>query len=567
MVSLAPSSALPYPVSASQVELFAKCERAWWFRYVGRLPSPQTEAQARGTRIHKAVEDKILGKRISVALAPDELRMVDAAIRVLSGRVLNNVNFRAEGEIFIPTYPGGPLWRGFIDLWLPDEVPQSVLDYKTTSDFRYAKTPNELSRTIQMVSYGKWAFAQTAAKSVRLEHLYVRTRGAAKTHAVETSVTREHVETEWLSLMPRVRKLVTLRSCSSSDDMTPNGVDTGQCHAYGGCSYREHCGLSPNSLITIRPTKKADTTMANPSPTIFQKLAALRDKKAGAPAEVATATPTEPAPTPEPSETPMGVVPPDAPPREQEPAPVAAPAVAPVAVAVPNRAVVTAGTPPPAPKKRRGRPPKNPTVETAPEIEVPRPSGNAFTCPACGKWAQIDTKGRLMDHTGEVDGQVCPVSGDTPDEARSWVAQNSETPALPTQSADPTADPSDLGPVDSELSPVVAPATATAIEAIYIDCIPTKGPHKGTYTLLEEWLGPVARMASEANNVADYRLISYTSKGVLATAINLIRQTGGDEESGVGPCPSVLVVNSQTPGADVALECLIPFAKTVIKRL
>lgn len=312
--------------------------------------------------------------------------------------------------------------------------------------------------------------------------------------------------------------------------------------------------------------------MSDPSNTLLARLQRVRQ---GLPAAEAAPEAAPPAPAAAP-----GVVPPDAPAREQSAAP-APTAPAEVAAAEPEPTPGLAAKIDAAPAKRRGRPskadlaaraaaagPVDPEA-TPPAVEKPKPAGKAMTCPACGGYAPIDTKERYMDHPGvDMDLKpypeglgVCVASGDTPEEARATVAKIRASAAVPAaigtpQSAAEVRKPAVLKPAPLPPPPPLESVDELVIEAIYIDCLPVKGTHKGAFVMMEDWLAPILKVVAEANNVADYRLISYTSRGVLAEGISAQRQ--------LAP-PPVLVVASHASGADVVLENLIPFARTVVR--
>lgn len=604
--------------SASQVTSFEKCNRFWYFASVQKIRTPPTASQQFGTNTHSELE-KVLQLPGHTPSA-DFARIVAAAraarhdprhggYPVMPDPVTEIGTYRLEGAIWIPTYKGGPIWNGFVDLWVPNRAPPEVVDYKTTSDLRYAKTEAELSVDPQMVSYGKWALDQFAGlwKKVRVTHLYLTTRGKPKALPVTVDLDADHVETQWLRLLGRVRKMESLRAVQSADDITPTGVDTGHCHAYGGCQYRSQCGIDKLVTITSRPKTNAQANSGasmsdQPTNSLLARLQRVRqglpatDEPAAAPPATAAPPPAEPPPAAPPASAVAGVVPVDAPSREQDPLPPEATAPA-AAGAEPTLAQKIDA----APKRRPGRPkgsknaakegpavgPSGTALDAPPPtvIDKPIPAGKAATCPACGGYAPIDTKGRYMDHPG-VDTDlkpypegmgVCVTSGDVVDEAHAAVKKIRARLAAPAPAEDVETTPAvvaiDTSPaVRAETSaaraagvPVVElpappeleePAADTVIEAIYIDCLPVKGAHKGAFVMMEDWLAPVLKVVAEANGVADYRLISYTSRGALAEGISAQRQ--------LAP-PRVLVVASQASGADVVLENLIPFARTVVR--
>ena len=92
---------------------------------------------------------------------------------------------------------------------------------------------------------------------------------------------------------------------------------------------------------------------------------------------------------------------------------------------------------------------------------------------------------------------------------------------------------------------------------LYVDCFPTKGDREVVDFF--EWIGPICAKVAQDNSVGDWRMISYTAKGLLATALReTIREHG---------TPKALTISSFAGGADIALEVLTPIARRVIKKV
>lgn len=585
--------------SASQVETFEKCERAWFLGSVMKERTPPSPSQAFGTVTHSRLEAYLLGHAWLTPPGVDQAhldRILQAAIPHLPSPAARK--FRVEGSIELPTYDGGPIWRGFVDLWEPDTHPPIVTDHKTTSNLRYAKTPQELAVNTQLVSYAKWAIGTIRTNVVRVKHLYLVTKGKAQAHPVHTDLTVDQINKGWGNILSTVKRMQPLRVLTDYNEVTPSGVDTGHCHAYGGCAYRNKCGIGPDQIINIGRKPKDPGNMS----TLMEKLAAARAAQNGtaAPAPAPVATPVDIA------EEAVGVVPPDAPPRSQAETVAAKPTEAERQAKLDADFPATDAPAAPAPKKR-GRPRKNP--EAAPVAAAPAARKDKATCPACRGWVGFNADGQFVDHRGvdtnfEPTGEMAPAcccSGDTEAEAQEWVDKRiveiaatgvipekcqlqvgvairnkiTERVVVPSKPTVPDVVEPDAAPpaertrrrsepMEMPLSASLATKREAEVQAapgltIYVDCLPTKGSNVGKFTMFEDWIAPIIRDASEANNVADYRMIPYTTKGVLATAINANRKAGN--------LPSVLVVMSHTGGADVALECLIPFASNVIRAL
>lgn len=71
----------------------------------------------------------------------------------------------------------------------------------------------------------------------------------------------------------------------------------------------------------------------------------------------------------------------------------------------------------------------------------------------------------------------------------------------------------------------------------------------------DDFLAKASEIVRREANVLDYRFISYTAKGALATAIRSL----------LGEIPPALVIFSSIPGADVMLEILTPYARRVVR--
>jgi RecB family exonuclease len=338
-------------VSATQVKDYGRCKRFWHFRSIQKIRTPKTEAQQRGINIHEAIE-----AFLRHGIKPPEgekvrlfVDVVEKHLAGMKGEVL------IEQRIDLETFPGGPPWVGFID-YLRDEhagEPMLVLDYKTTSDFRYAKTPEELRDDSQLNSYGWWAYQNGHEGPMMLGHLYLLTRTKTpKPLPVYAPTDYETVRGVWERDVETVKEMVEAAKVADVQELEPT---PSACGMYGGCPYRSQCGMTALFGVGTKPKKGSATV------SFFERMKQQVAQQQKAPQ---AAPPTN------------GVVPPDAPPREQPAAPVeaAAPAPAPAPVeTAPAAAPASAEAAAPAPvetppKKKRGRPrkPKNTDTEVAP---------------------------------------------------------------------------------------------------------------------------------------------------------------------------------------------------------
>jgi RecB family exonuclease len=253
-------------VSASQVETYNRCPRLWAYQYIWGERTPPSKSQALGTHIHALFEDYAQTGQMRAVTTDDSIAfndIVQAGIPFMPKNLPDPAVF-VEHEIQMPTHVDGVIWKGYIDLVdLRDGAP-AVYDHKTCSDFRYCKTPQELASNVQMVSYGLWALqTKPQEELVELKHLYHRTKGSPKCNPVSIRVTRRHINAEWDKIGETVREMHNLVGSqpASPQDVFPN---TDACGAYGGCFFRQRCGITPSlfAFQTPKTNKQQESTMS-----------------------------------------------------------------------------------------------------------------------------------------------------------------------------------------------------------------------------------------------------------------------------------------------------------------
>jgi CRISPR/Cas system-associated exonuclease Cas4 (RecB family) len=312
-------------VSASSVELFLNCKRKFFYAYCLGLKEPETKPQRFGKRLHASNERYFRGqvKELRGAILKSGLPLLPKP----------HDGLLVEQEIKLETYPGGPPWIGFIDLAEPPgpNTLATIRDYKTTSDLKYQKTPEELAVNVQMTAYGIWAVRTWNVSEVRLCHVsYQIPKKKAgnrywkppKAKLSEVVVSREHLEQRWAELMLVVREMVaTARkwpaTLGGAQKVEPTGAPK-FCKAFGkACYHTERCGLSiitsifsPSSEgFALRPEGTGSSSMSLKD-KVNRKGKAVRSVTAGSASAEAASTPWTPDPS-VPLET--GVLPPDAP--------------------------------------------------------------------------------------------------------------------------------------------------------------------------------------------------------------------------------------------------------------
>lgn len=335
-------------VSASQVALFSTCQRKWFFRYIRKIRFPQTPAQARGTLIHKCIE--IYLKTGKIPEHPSLRAYVTSAFKaeardgtlVLPDPKKHGKTHLVEHRFELELPAKLPKWIGYIDVL--KVKPAEIGDFKTTSNLRYAKTPTELMSDVQMTSYGKFAYTEGLEGAITLWHLVIEAKAKKNAEPVDVSdeealadmlappktklprykytpiqVAKDHVETCWQESVEVVNEMVKVAaSAKSHHDVVP---DTTRCGDYGGCEYRDECGIGdvPISAAALTRKKKQKQEQKKTMSSVLSRLKGT--KKNGA-----VAAPDKPREMPaglkakvekskakKAKEVPTGIVPEDAP--------------------------------------------------------------------------------------------------------------------------------------------------------------------------------------------------------------------------------------------------------------
>lgn len=330
--------------SASQISTAKQCFRKWgWQRLDGLVPTTNKYAQS-GIEVHRKLESWLRDR-----ILPDDGSETSAVARAIiphlpPPQAVHAQNVERSFDITIDDVP----FRGYIDLLHVDDCETHVYDHKTTSDFRWAKSSDELVVDVQATLYAAVAMQECSADIVHLHWNYALRKKSSRVLPVVRTVTFDEIAPCIESTVATAKQLQQIYVAGLKAIDLP--YDASQCEAFGGCPFRQNCNLSPLEKFQSIMTQEA-TTM-----TFQEKLLARKAALAAPPAAVAAPAMINP---------PLAVVPPTA-----APAPVEAP---------PAPVSDVAALP-----KRRGRPPKEATSTTI----TPLPA--AIAAPSFGFTLYVD---------------------------------------------------------------------------------------------------------------------------------------------------------------------------------
>lgn len=249
-------------LSASQVQTFVNCPRAWSWRYIEGVADTPSPAAEKGRAVHAALEKYLAGGTIDFT---DEIGYIAAAgVEHLpkpgTPGLLIEQEFHFEG-------PSGHTYLGYKDL----EEPGIIYDHKTTSDLRWQKTEEELASDLQATLYAVDYFRKNPEDpAVELRWVYYQTKNTRKSAVTRTRVTQTETWQRFLAI-EKTAEDMEVASTLRALELPPN---IKHCDAYGGCPHQGRCNLSPfdkmrsymeqNKLVQLLKNKNQNANGAAP---------------------------------------------------------------------------------------------------------------------------------------------------------------------------------------------------------------------------------------------------------------------------------------------------------------
>lgn len=259
-----------YPVvtSATGLDTFIGCPRSWVFEKVWRMPKPPIDAGPMGNCLHDVAQRYVeadargidLKTGREVDLFPDgwaaEVSAVEAElVRKLIARAIEEGVLRrlpnAVAELpFQYEAAQGASVMGFGDYVAED----GYEDHKTTSNFRYNLTPEDLAVNVQMLVGAGVVISRALVSGIGLTEVWLRhnyflkDRSNPKVKSVEATVTVDEVKKFWEEIVvPVSAKMVDwkrkLKDTSPSRwREVPKATSPGTCKKYKGCPFARICG-------------------------------------------------------------------------------------------------------------------------------------------------------------------------------------------------------------------------------------------------------------------------------------------------------------------------------------
>ena len=232
-------------VSATQLDTYLMCQRKWWLERVEGIKQPPSKSMELGTDVHNIVEHyirdgKVIPDTIAGSIAKSVMPMV-AKDSICEHQF--TVPFIEDIEV-----------TGRIDFTRKGHIE----DLKTTSNIRYAKSPQELQTNTQALIYlwasGKDDYLRTFGPINKFSHLVVETKPPFVTKRVDCEIDDETIN-KGVAYLQEVA--LSMKECADRpiDDARPN---ISACSRYGGCHLQKRCAKDG---VYWSPQKRKDTKM------------------------------------------------------------------------------------------------------------------------------------------------------------------------------------------------------------------------------------------------------------------------------------------------------------------
>ena len=237
--------------SASQIRLYRRCPRKWYYNKIEGLPTPTSKAAELGKKIHAELENYLkFGIVPKSAIAKAGIDFLPDPNVELGLMVEEKIDLITD-DLPVPII-------GFADLIEDISGEIRITDHKTTSSFRNCKSPEELRTDPQAIIYGAFCFEQFDPPSGTLEfrHVYYNTKSPSSRQSFVRLTDRE-VAHGLQDLTETVKEMKRDSDCSTAEVR----ANPEACSDWGGCPFKSRCakvGNGPGGAYEalIRSAKK-----------------------------------------------------------------------------------------------------------------------------------------------------------------------------------------------------------------------------------------------------------------------------------------------------------------------
>ena len=259
--------------SPSQIKTYRACQVKWLYQSILKYPTPTKPHLLTGKKCHEEIEEYL-------AQGTPPGRIMTAGIHRLPKPPIPRDHIEHSAALLDESLPVPVVLM--VDLLEPSST--QVTDHKTTSNFKYALTPEELRHDVQAIVYGVHAAALyagiatptgdtytargtqypiyrprfDASAGVTFRHVYYRTSGAPKSKESAVKLTPEDLRKGWEGIKKDVQQMAI--DATKQPAALPDSRS--HCGAYGGCPFVGPCNAAFNRSPFHALRKKEPVSMS-----------------------------------------------------------------------------------------------------------------------------------------------------------------------------------------------------------------------------------------------------------------------------------------------------------------
>jgi len=243
----------PSSLSKADTSQYGGCLRAYYYRYVLRIPdiAPKPAAEL-GSKCHAQIEQYLKTGRADFSPivkagdqfipAPNPHLLVEfndfGGIQIAGIPVVTKMDLINRSEHYIDAV--GTLQT------LPKQVVE-VVDWKTTGRISRAKSGSQLKNILQMIAYGhRAAIMYPDVTHVRLSHVYFQTKGRPSALKRTILVEAQELSDSWHKFEPLAKTIIDIAKVSDVNSVPGNRK---ACSAWGGCTYKDRCNIKNETTL------------------------------------------------------------------------------------------------------------------------------------------------------------------------------------------------------------------------------------------------------------------------------------------------------------------------------
>jgi hypothetical protein len=262
----------PYVFSVSQVETFALCNRKWAFEKIDKLKRPSSPAAVLGQEVHADIEKYLLtGKPIDRSSKTGKI--IFPGLKYLPFPKTKGMSVE---KWFVIKF-GVAAYRGLKDISFEKIGRPRILDNKTTRNFKWKKTKEELRKNKQAGIYSAHSMALAKADTVDCEWVYFKTEGKPCADTVKVEMHKTQVEDILTDINNIAEEMVhTIRTCKKAMDVEPNYT---ACEAFGGCPFKDKCKPNGSKILRSIMSQKREESLRDSTSVFLEDLRNRNNQK------------------------------------------------------------------------------------------------------------------------------------------------------------------------------------------------------------------------------------------------------------------------------------------------